>query len=161
MWIFLKFCPWGPAYPLWILQHRLYCFFLHCERVPVPSSWKPVSGTNLHDIVVVGWGVGLEETGVMQSMFGFQEHLSTGSWLMNSPVSLPTKAHKHKTFMDWLMRLLYSSGVSGHEAHLRYDTKLMPGYGMICAFEPVIPQRTQTPSQTLHFQELYSFNCVK
>lgn len=30
--------------------------FLHFERVPVPSSWKPVSGTNLQDMLSCGGG---------------------------------------------------------------------------------------------------------
>lgn len=78
------------------LAQAVLCYllvYLHYERVPVPSSWKPVSRTSLHDM----FSCVREKAGVTRGLFDFQRQLSPGPGLMSSPVSLPTKeATRHK-----------------------------------------------------------------
>ena len=125
---FSKGSSMGTCLP-WLLQHRLYCFYSvkEFQFLPPGSLWvEPIC------VTLLWWGKDRRDAGhVWLPRTSLHRVLS----YQHTLVSDNTEAHRHKTLMDWLMWLLYSAGVSGHEAHLRYDVKLIPGCGMICGLE--------------------------
>lgn len=152
MIFFLKVRPWEPAYPLSSPQHRPYHFYTSREFqfLPPGSLWvEPICKTCS---LVVGGKDRCDTGRVWLPRTSFHPVLANEL----TRESTNKEAHRHKTLMHWLMWLLYSAGVSSHEAHFRCDRRLICGCGMSYGFESEIPMRTQTPSPTLRFQELYS-----